>query len=443
MLKSFNKQNKNWPFLLALLILIVPLNGCSEDATDAGFAPDFSYSFIDDNNVRYTNETEGEYWRMEWDFGNRLTKTTISKTEEFTIYYPEAGDYNVTLQVKNMDDESKSVSKTVTVTKTDFAVNFSANIDSENPNYVNLENTTIGDYDSFQWKFRNKTIENASNTVAYFPYAGTFPVELIVTKNGETFTSAQNILIAADDPDYFSNLELVWEDNFDGTEINTENWSFETGSGGWGNNELQNYTNGDNATVQDGILTIIAKKVNDEQVAGSYTSSRIITSGKKEFTYGRMEIRAKLPSGRGIWPAIWMLGSNVGSAGWPACGEIDIMEYVGFDPDTVYSTVHCPAGYGGNGSGNNKPLETAEEEFHVYGLFWTEKELIFYTDSLENITYRYAPANKTEENWPFDKPQFFIMNVAVGGNWGGSQGIDNSIFPQTMQVDYVRVYQEE
>jgi beta-glucanase (GH16 family) len=154
-------------------------------------------------------------------------------------------------------------------------------------------------------------------------------------------------------------------------------------------------------------LILTAKKVKDNQTIGSYTSTRMITKGKKEFTYGKMEIRAKLPSGRGIWPAIWMLGANFESAGWPACGEIDIMEYVGYEPNTVHSTVHTLAGYGAGGNGSSKTLETAEEEFHVYGLIWTEKEMVFYTDSLENITHRYAPANKTEENWPFDKAQFF------------------------------------
>ncbi|WP_321997686.1 family 16 glycosylhydrolase [Draconibacterium orientale] len=427
---------------MAFFSLANPLTGCTEEGVDTDFSPDFSYSFVNDNNIKYTNKTEGEYWRMEWDFGNGVTETTISKTEEFTIYYPEAGDYNVSLQVTSKDDDTKSVSKTITVTHTDFAVDFSANIDPAKPNYINLENTTIGDYNSFEWKFRNKTIENETNAVAYFPYAGSYTVELIITKNGETFSSTKNISIAANDSEYFSKLELVWEDNFDDDAVNTDNWTFETGSGGWGNNELQNYTAGDNAVVKDGILTITAEKVNDDKVPGSYTSTRIITSGKKEFTYGRMEIRAKLPSGTGIWPAIWMLGANIGTAGWPACGEIDIMEYVGYQPNTVHATVHTSAGYGGNGSGNNKALETAEEEFHVYGLFWTEKELVFYTDSPENVTHRYAPTNKNNDNWPFNKPHFFILNVAVGGNWGGAQGIDNSIFPQSMEVDYVRVYQE-
>lgn len=324
----------------------------------------------------------------------------------------------------------------------EFSVAFSANINPETPNYVTLENTTIGDYGSFQWTFRNKTIENKSSTVAYFPYAGTYPVTLLVSKNNETYTSVQYISIAIDDPGYFSKLELVWSDGFDGTEVDTDNWTFETGSGGWGNNELQDYTAGTNAEVKDGILCITARKVNDNKVAGSYTSARIVTRGKKEFTYGRMEIRAKLPSGTGIWPAIWMLGANIGDVGWPACGEIDIMEYVGYQPDTIHATVHTQIGFGGNGNSHGKVLETAEEEFHVYGLFWTEKELVFYTDTPENVTHRYAPSYKTADNWPFDKPQFFILNIAVGGNWGGAKGIDNPIFPQGMEVDYVKVFQE-
>ncbi|WP_052670989.1 family 16 glycosylhydrolase [Draconibacterium sediminis] len=442
MRKTFNKQKRNWPYLLALLILIAPLEGCSEEGTEAGFTADFSYSFIDDNNVRFTNESEGDYLRMNWNFGNGRTESTTTKSQSYDVYYPEAGDYNVNLLVIGLDSEQKAASKSINITSTDFAISFTAEADATNPNNINLKNTSVGDFDSFQWKFRDKTIENETNAVAYFPYAGTYTIELIITKNGDTFSSSEIITIAANDSEYFSKLELVWEDNFDGNAVNTDNWTFETGSGGWGNNELQNYTAGDNAVVKDGILTITAKKLNEAKVAGSYTSSRMITSGKKEFTYGRMEIRAKLPSGTGIWPAIWMLGANIGTAGWPACGEIDIMEYVGYQPNKVHATVHTSAGYGGNGDGSSKTFETAEEEFHVYGLFWTEKELVFYTDSPENITHRYAPSSKNNDNWPFNKPHFFILNVAVGGNWGGAQGIDNAIFPQSMEVDYVRVYQE-
>jgi beta-glucanase (GH16 family) len=137
-----------------------------------------------------------------------------------------------------------------------------------------------------------------------------------------------------------------------------------------------------------------------------------------------------------------MLGSNFGSAGWPACGEIDIMEYVGYNPNTVYATVHTNSGSGGNASGNSMSVPSCEEDFHIYGLIWTEDEMIFYVDTPENVLHTYAPEVKTNDNWPFDQPAFFLLNVAVGGNWGGAQGIDNSIFPQSMEVDYVRVYQK-
>jgi beta-glucanase (GH16 family) len=442
MLKSLGRKTHNWPVLVAILILITPFSSCSEEDAGESFIPDFTYTFIDDNNVQFSNTSEGEYQRMNWDFGNGRTESTTSKSQTYDVYYPEAGDYDVNLVVLGFDGEKKSARKSINIATTDFAISFTAEPETADPNYVTLQNTSVGDFDALEWRYRNKVIANVNNALAYFPYAGTYEVQLIIDKNGETYTSTQNVVVSSDDPDYFSKLELVWSDEFEGNEVNTDFWTFETGSGGWGNNELQNYTDGENVNVQDGILTITAEKVNEDKVAGSYTSTRMITSGKKEFTYGRMEIRAKLPSGTGIWPAIWMLGSNIGDVGWPACGEIDIMEYVGYEPNTVHATVHTSAGYAANGDGKSKTLATAEEEFHVYGLFWSEKELVFYIDSPENVTHRYNPSTKNDDNWPFNKPQFFILNVAVGGNWGGAQGIDNSIFPQSMEVDYVRVYQE-
>jgi len=425
-----------------IVLIVLVLTACSNSKSEETFFPDFSFEMIDGNHVRFTNGSSGEYDLLHWDFGNGESKSTRNKTEQLVAYYHEAGDYDVTLTVTGMDHSTKSVTKSIQISQTDFTVAFNTIVDEANPNYITLENTSERSVDSYKWLYRYKQIENKDTILAYFPYSGTYNIELQVMKDGKTYSSIQTVTISDNDPDYFSKLNLVWADDFDGDVVNSGNWTFETGATGWGNNELQNYTNGSNAKVQDGILTITAKKLNDNKAAGSYTSTRIISSGKKEFTYGRMEIRAKLPSGTGIWPAIWMLGSNIGNVGWPACGEIDIMEYVGYQPNTVHATVHTPAGYGSNGSGSSKTLQTAEEEFHVYGLFWTEKEMVFYTDSIDNVTYRYVPSNKTDDNWPFNKPQFFILNVAVGGNWGGAQGIDNSIFPQSMQIDYVRVYQE-
>lgn len=436
------KKITNYNPLILLLLCLLFLSGCKDEALP-GFTPDFSYSFTDDNNVRFINQSEGEYHILDWDFGNGETATTTDKNKQHEIYYPEAGGYIVTLTVIGSDGERKPVSKTIVITKNDFIISFNATIDISKPNYVNLQNTSIGDFDSFKWIYRNKEINNEASAVAYFPFAGNYEIELQIVKGKDIFSSKQNVKINQDDPSYISGFTLSWADEFDGTVVNTNNWTFETGASGWGNNELQNYTNGDNAKVEGGKLVITAKKVNENTQVGSYSSSRIISKGKKEFTYGKMEIRAKLPSGKGIWPAIWMLGADIGSVSWPACGEIDIMEYVGYQPNTVHATVHTTSGSGSNGSGSSKTLETAEEEFHIYGLIWTEKEMVFYTDSPENVTHKYSPPTKTDENWPFYKPQFFILNVAVGGNWGGVQGIDNTIFPQTMEVDYVRVFQPE
>ena len=244
--------------------------------------------------------------------------------------------------------------------------------------------------------------------------------------------------------DYWDDAQLVWSDEFDGTEISEENWKFETGNHGWGNNELQNYINQGNTEVSDGTLKIIAKK---ETLDGSnYTSARL--NSKRQFRYGKIEIRAKIPDykGKGIWPALWMLGNDISTLGWPACGEIDIMEYVSYSPNEVHFSIHSTANNHVKGTqitSGPVPLETIEEEFHTYGVLWTDKYIKFYIDNVENVQLNFIrPANSNSDNWPFSKPFYFLMNIAVGGNWGGLEGVDNTIFPAVMEVDYVRVYQK-
>jgi beta-glucanase (GH16 family) len=428
-------------FLILIGTLFTTL-GCSEGKTELEFSADFSYEIKDNNLVSFYNESDGEYYSLLWDFGVGEPLLSTDKKATYDIYYPLAGEYEVILQVNNYTGTSKTAAKSLSIDKDALDVSFSAQIDPDRPNYVTLLNTSLGDYDSFTWIYRDKEVMNETEHVAYFPFAGKYQIQLRVNKDDQTVSASQDILISEDDPDYEGTYKLVWSDEFDGSEVDLDHWSYETGASGWGNNELQNYTAGENAEVSDGKLIITARKIDDLKKPGSYTSTRLKSAGKEEFTYGRMEIRAKLPSGTGIWPATWMLGSSFSSVGWPACGEIDIMEYVGYQPNTIHSTVHTSSGSGNTGDGNSKTLETCEEEFHVYGLLWTEEKLVFYTDSPDNVTHVYNPVNKTEENWPFDQVQYFILNVAVGGNWGGAQGIDNSIFPQSMEIDYVRVYQE-
>lgn len=433
--------NKSPIFSAFLIAAIIALSACDRNS-DFPFTPDFSYELADENIVTFTNESEGEYIWMTWDFGNGETLTTLDKNQIIQTYYSLAGLYTVSLKISDANGNSDTTSTTIEIPEDDLLVSFSAEVDESDPNLLNLSNTTTGNYDIATWKYRNRELVNEKDITAYLPFAGRYDIELVIEKNGYQFSSIRSITISQDDPQYFNKLELTWSDEFEGPDINMADWTFETGATGWGNNELQNYTNGANASINDGILILTATKINNSVQVGSYNSTRMVTKNKEEFTYGRIEIRAKLPSGRGIWPAIWMLGSNISQVDWPACGEIDIMEYVGYEPDVIHSTIHTPSGFNADGSGSSKTLTTAEEEFHVYGILWTERKIVFYTDSPSNVTHTYAPFAKTDENWPFDLPQFFIMNIAVGGNWGGAQGIDNSIFPQTMEVDYVRVYQE-
>ena len=231
--------------------------------------------------------------------------------------------------------------------------------------------------------------------------------------------------------------KLVWEENFNGNQLDETVWNFELGNGcpnncGWGNNEKQVYTN-NNHEVKDGYLVITIKKVGD-----AYTSTRITTAGKKEFQYGRMEARAKLPTGRGIWPAYWMLGSNIAKVGWPKSGEIDIMEYVGREPHMLYTTLHTQDSHGNSVNSKKTEVGNIEDGFHVYAVEWTNEKMDFFVD--EQLVYTFSPAVKNENTWPFDQPFFFILNAAVGGNFGGHD-VDNSIFPQQYVIDYIRVYQ--
>ncbi len=234
-------------------------------------------------------------------------------------------------------------------------------------------------------------------------------------------------------------LQLVWSDEFntDGAP-NTNNWNYDIGNGnnGWGNNELQYYTDRtNNVTVAGGFLKITAKK---ETYQGSeYTSARLKTESKFDFKYGRFEVRAKLPIGGGTWPAIWMLGSNITTVGWPACGEIDIMEHVGNNQGTIHGSIHTPSSYGGTINTGTKFLSDVSTAFHVYAIEWNSEKIDFFID--DTLYYTYNPSNKTNETWPFNDNQFIILNVAMGGNFGGA--IDSNFTQSTMEVDYVRVYQ--
>jgi beta-glucanase (GH16 family) len=237
----------------------------------------------------------------------------------------------------------------------------------------------------------------------------------------------------------YPGLKLVWQDEFDGNSLDLTTWKFETGGGGFGNNELQYYQEG-NTLVEYGNLIIKAKK---ESFNGrEYTSSRIVTLGKKEFKFGRVDIRAKLPKGQGIWPALWMLGANINTISWPKCGEIDIMEMIGggIDRDNkIYGTAHWEDGGKHESYGGNTSLKSGQifsDEFHVFSIVWDASFITWYLDDVKYHVIDITPDRLSE----LRENAFFIFNVAVGGDWPGSPNASTT-FPQYMAVDYIRVFQ--
>ena len=227
---------------------------------------------------------------------------------------------------------------------------------------------------------------------------------------------------------------LAWSDEFDLSGLNTSVWNYEQGAGGWGNNELQNYTDlTANVHLDTGYLHISALNPSGT----SYTSGRINTHGKKQFAYGRIDIRAKMPEGKGLWPALWMLGADYISIGWPKCGEIDIMELLGHEPAVAHGAVHWDSN-GHTSRTNSFTLGSGKfsSGFHVFSIIWTPNNLIWKVDKQQffHLTRAEIPA------FPFDLPQFIICNVAIGGNWPGSPD-QTTVFPQHLIVDYIRVYQ--
>ncbi len=245
--------------------------------------------------------------------------------------------------------------------------------------------------------------------------------------------------------------KLTWSDEFDKPGApDSAKWDYETGF--VRNRESQFYTRDrtENARVENGNLVIEARKEHFNNPrpgrgpeSAEYTSASLTTQGKASWSEGRVEVRAKLPKGRGTWPAIWMLGENRRQVGWPACGEIDIMEFVGYDPGVIHANIHTRK-YNHvqkTNKGDRITIPDASEAFHVYSVEWDKEKMEFAVDGRKYFTYQNEGSG--EDAWPYDKPQHLILNLAIGGAWGGAKGIDDSIFPQKYLIDYVRIYQKK
>ena len=236
---------------------------------------------------------------------------------------------------------------------------------------------------------------------------------------------------------------LVWGDEFDHPgQPDPAKWSYETGL--VRNHEQQFYTDNrrENARVEDGKLILEARK--EPMGGGQFTSASVISRGHAAWTYGRIEVKAKLPAARGTWPAIWLLPNDISTVPWPRCGEIDLMEHVGHDPGRVHGTLHCEAfnHVKHTQRGAIQSVPTASSEFHLYAMDWSAERIVMQIDGASYATFERKPGD-TPAEWPFNKPFYLILNLAIGGGWGGQQGVDDSAFPQRMEVDYVRVYQKK
>lgn len=293
------------------------------------------------------------------------------------------------------------------------------------------------------WSSSNEKVVTVANGKVKTFARGTATIKITADS---IYSATCAITVTREDLPY----QLVWSDEFEGTTLDLTKWSYETGGNGFGNQEKQYYTNRpDNIRFENGSLVIEAKK--EVYGTNNYTSARINTRDKVSFTYGKIEARISLPVGKGTWPAYWMMGSNITSARWPLCGEIDIMEHVGSKPTMISHAVHTSEKNGSKGNNwyNQKTVADVESNYHTYAIEWEEKanegddNMSFLIDGVKSATIWEPHVNATVQQWPFKKDFFIILNLAIGGTMGGT--IDDAIFnnPVIMKVDYVRVYQRK
>ena len=282
---------------------------------------------------------------------------------------------------------------------------------------------------TYEYDFGNGVFQLVpSGVITYkYPASGTYTVKVIAkSASGKTISKSIQVTVAVA-------FLLVWSEEFntDGPP-DPSKWGYDIGAGGWGNGESQFYTNrSDNVIVEGGMLKI--KMIKENYSGSPYSSARILSKDKFAFTYGKVEVSAKIPSGKGTWPAIWMLGSNINTVSWPGCGEIDIMEHVGNDLNRIHGTLHYPGRFGGSADGSSKVIANATTEFHKYQLEWSVSTIKISVD--DQLIHTVA----NSANIPFNHNFFFILNIAMGGGFGGN--IDPALTNATMEVDYIRVYQ--
>jgi beta-glucanase (GH16 family) len=309
-----------------------------------------------------------------------------------------------------------------------------ATVSSDGTGNVDFK-ATATNASAFKFEFGNGVIQDVPSGIITYRYTtlGTLTYTVKVTASnsaGKTVSATKDVTVAVTN----TALSLVWSDEFNNTGApDASKWGYDigTGSNGWGNAELQYYTNRiENAYCDNGTLKI--KAIKENYSGSAYTSARMLSKTKYEFKYGRVECRAKLPAGVGTWPAIWMLGADINTVGWPACGEIDIMEHKGSDLNRIFGTLHYPGFSGGSAVGNTKVISNATTEFHNYRVDWTSSSIQIFVD--DQLFHTVANTNSI----PFNKDFFLLLNFAMGGNFGGT--VDPAFTNAIFEVDYIRVY---
>jgi beta-glucanase (GH16 family) len=359
---------------------------------------------------------------------NNISKDRISTNNifSFTVSLDKPAASEVTMHYATVEGSAKA--------GTDFIASSGIVTIPVNSTKANIDITVTGDSLRKENQLFYVQLDNIQNAA------------LTTSKGTATIVNENNFYLPVDNAGYtspatYAGYQLAWSDEFDSSGINTNTWNFELGNNnGWGNNELENYTGRiENAFASNGNLIIEARR--ESSTNSQYTSARMTTQGKKSFEFGRIDIRAKLPTGKGIWPALWMLGDNIGSLGWPACGEIDIMEVVGHEPNKSYGTLHfgsSPATHASSGNSYLLPSGTFDQQFHVFSLLWEQDSIKILVDDQVIVS---ATSSTITPVYPFNNNFFFIFNIAVGGNWPGSPD-SSTLFPQRMFVDYVRVFKK-
>ncbi|SHG16393.1 Glycosyl hydrolases family 16 [Dysgonomonas macrotermitis] len=314
-------------------------------------------------------------------------------------------------------------------------------IEREKLNFINFQCVASADkYDEIIWELPSgEIVSGFSSVTAYFPYKGEYTVKVKVTKGLSSSEFSKTVFIRRDDPYVAKGEKLVWHDEFDDSALDPAFWK--SRSTHYENNNWRSSDGKQNISLKDGILRIFACKEGEPQKVGQYTSVSLSTQKLKEFTYGRIEFRAKLPANMNIRPALSMLGNDIDESGWPACGEMSIANRLTLEPRAIYSGVHTYSNYEYTMHTDSMRVTDYDTEFHVYGIKWIPDKIDFYIDAPSNIYYSYSPSDINGRTWPFSKPFFVSLGLVMGGDRIGRQGVDNSSLPRDLFIDYIRVYQ--